>query len=79
MHQKSGSTTLPAAAAALSAMQARPAAGLPNRIASGWMIAPRVADCQVGSTSVISATSKPSSSMQGKSVNMSSIFQTGAI
>jgi hypothetical protein len=35
------------------------------------------ADCQVGMTSVISATSKPSSWKQGRSVNMSSIFQTG--
>ena len=78
MHQKSGSMTLPAAAAALSDMQARPAAGLPNRMPSGWMIAPSVPDCQVGITSVISATSKPSSSRHGRSLNMSSIFQTGA-
>jgi hypothetical protein len=58
-------------------MQARPAAGLPNNMPSGWMIAPNVPDCHVGRTSVIIATSNPSSSMHGRSVNMSSIFQTG--
>jgi hypothetical protein len=44
---------------------------------SGWMMAPSAPDCQVGMTSVMSATSKPSSWKQGRSVNMSSIFQTG--
>ena len=64
-------------AEAESAAHASCATGLANNTASGFTIAESMSSFQVGTTSVIIATSKPLVSRHGMSVNRLSIAHTG--